>query len=333
MRPIFRLTAGDADLTPLLADRLISLTVSDAAGMHADTLRIVVDDRDSRIAWPRTGVDLNLWLGLGRSELMGRFQVDGLEHAGPPARMTIIASAAAFAASLKEPRTLGRDRISIGDLVAGIAGRHGLTPRVSEDLAGRVLTRVDQTGESDLNLLTRLAKDHDAVAKPVAGRLLFVSAARGRSAGGELLDPIALPAARLTDWALSQTERPAHGAVIAAYTDAATGERRSERVEVPGADPSAPARTLRRSFASAEDARAAARAAGEAAERARRRLRLTLPGDAALRAETPVDVSGIRTPVDGRWSVVTATHTLDNQGYRVVLECEPPTAEEENGAG
>lgn len=45
---------------------------------------------------------------------------------------------------------------------------------MAESLAGIHVTHLDQTEEPDLHLLTRLAREHGAVAKPVAGFLVFV---------------------------------------------------------------------------------------------------------------------------------------------------------------
>jgi phage protein D len=55
---------------------------------------------------------------------------------------------------------------------------------VASALAGLVIDHIDQTGESDANFLTRLAKDHDAIATVKQGKLLFIPTGAAQSASG-----------------------------------------------------------------------------------------------------------------------------------------------------
>ena len=55
-----------------------------------------------------------------------------------------------------------------------IARRNNLTPRVDATLAAIKVAHIDQTNESDVHLLTRLAGQHDAVATMKNGSLLFL---------------------------------------------------------------------------------------------------------------------------------------------------------------
>lgn len=57
---------------------------------------------------------------------------------------------------------------TIGDMVRRIAGEHRLQQKVSASLAAIALPHIDQSAESDMNLLHRLAKRYDVVAKPAA---------------------------------------------------------------------------------------------------------------------------------------------------------------------
>ncbi|MCT6706819.1 contractile injection system protein, VgrG/Pvc8 family, partial [Staphylococcus aureus] len=74
---------------------------------------------------------------------------------------------------------------TIGDMVRRMAGEHGLNAAVSASLASIVLPLTVQSQESDMNLLLRLAKQHDAIAKPGGGRLVFVKRGESTSASGE----------------------------------------------------------------------------------------------------------------------------------------------------
>ena len=68
-----------------------------------------------------------------------------------------------------------------------IAGAHGLTPAITEALAEIVIAHIDQTHESDMSFLTRLAKRYDAVMNVKDTHLLFVPIGHGTSVSGKPL--------------------------------------------------------------------------------------------------------------------------------------------------
>ena len=73
-----------------------------------------------------------------------------------------------------------------------IARRNNLTPRVDATLAAIKVAHIDQTNESDLHFLTRLARQHDAVCTVKKGRLVFLPVNGTRSSTGEELAAITL---------------------------------------------------------------------------------------------------------------------------------------------
>src|SRR5690554_3922674 len=107
MKPDFRILADRQDITARIRDRLLSLRITDEAGIQSDTVEILLDDRDGRIEWPAHGVELEVFLGDGRSGLsrMGLYVVDEVEHSGPPSSLTIRGKAADMRAAIKAPRT------------------------------------------------------------------------------------------------------------------------------------------------------------------------------------------------------------------------------------
>ena len=54
-RAVFMVTVAGTDITPPLLPVLISLTVSDRVGTHADTATLDIDDTDGRIILPQLG--------------------------------------------------------------------------------------------------------------------------------------------------------------------------------------------------------------------------------------------------------------------------------------
>ncbi|WP_027177428.1 contractile injection system protein, VgrG/Pvc8 family, partial [Maridesulfovibrio hydrothermalis] len=172
MQPVFKILADSKDVTAKIADRLIRLTVTDEAGQTSDAVEIELDNRDGAIAVPRTGAELEVFMGYSESGMkrMGLFTAGDITLSGPPDSLTIQGHAANMRISLKAPHTKSWDQKTISDIVSTIAAEHGLIPVVGSDCGGVLLEHIDQTEESDLHFLTRLAKDHDAVAKPVENR-------------------------------------------------------------------------------------------------------------------------------------------------------------------
>jgi hypothetical protein len=321
MTPDFRIVADSADITAAIRARLLSLSVTDAAGTESDTVEIALDDRGGLIALPRTGALLEVGLGYRETSVapMGRYTVDEVTLSGPPQTLTIRARAADLRQGLKKPRTRPWEAVSLGDIVAGIAGEHGFEAKVSAALASEIIAHIDQVDESDLNFLTRLARDRGAIAKPAGGLLLFVPPGEAKSASGRELPTVALSARRISAWDVTLAERGKYPAVTARWHDAATA---MEQVVTVGEGE--PVFSIGRRYPDQAAAKSAARARLESFARGLATLRLSCPGDPLIVAESRLMLSGVRPGVDGAWSVTRVVHRLDGGGYRCEIEAETP---------
>ena len=86
MIPAFRIVAAGQDATASIADRLISLSITDEDGDKADRLEIGIDDRGGLVAIPDMEAELQVALGfrgMGLSD-MGRFKVDKVSGSYQP---------------------------------------------------------------------------------------------------------------------------------------------------------------------------------------------------------------------------------------------------------
>jgi len=319
MKPIFTLAIDGTDRTALFSDRVVSLTVTDEDGMKSDRVSIVLDDRDNALSLPRKGAEVRIGLGYEETGIayMGDFTVDQVEPSGPPDRIKVTARAAKFRQSLKAPKTRNWTNVTLGDLVKTIAAEHGYEPKIADALAGVSIAQIDQTEESDIHLLTRLSGQHGAVAKPAAGRLLFVPRGQVKSASGKLLTPVALTRENLTTWHATLPDRGRYLSVTAYWHNPATGARVTET-----AGAGQPVFTIRHGFPTPEDARTAAASKFDALNRKRATLSLTLPGDPAIAAEAPLVVSGVREGVNGTWIVTSCKHVFNGSTYTTSLEAE-----------
>jgi phage protein D len=330
LNPTFRVLADSADVTAGIKDRLVSMRVTDEAGISSDVLEITLADHDpmAPLSIPRTGAELEAFMGYdGLAQRMGLFVADEIELEGWPAVMTIRARAAPYADSKggkkglqsQKSRSWPKDT-KLADLVAKIAKENGLEPVVSKSLQAIVLPHLDQTEESDLSFLVRVAKRYDAVAKPAGGKLLVAKRGESKTASGVELSPVLLTADQCTSWRMTLARRDSPGTVLAYWHNKRAAKR--QEVKVGSGEPT---KSLRHWFPNADAAKAAAQAELDKRKRGEERLSVTMPGDPSLIAESPLILAGFRAGVDGLWLTTRVTHELTKSGgYTCSVECERP---------
>lgn len=329
LTPQFRLLANSQDITDVVNNRLVSLRFTDEAGMASDVLEVVLADNDpaAPIQTPPTGAELQLFLGYdGAAERIGLFVVDEIELAGWPTEMTIRARAAPFdlskggLAQLQTMKTRSWPKgTKLGAMVSKIAKEHGLEAAVAEKLAGIVLPHIDQSDESDLHFLGRVAKKYDAIVKPAAGRLILAKTGEAKTVSGQALPKITLTPPDVSRWRVVKSRRETAGMVVAYWH--ATRQARRHEVQVGSGEP---VTRLKMYYPTQEMALAAARSELDRRERRRVTASVTLPGRTDLVAEGRAILSGFRDGVDGEWSIIRAEHSLDSRGYVTTIEVETP---------
>lgn len=226
-RPIWRVAIDGADITAALEGRLMSLTLTDNRGMEADQLDLTLDDADGRLALPPRGAILSLALGWEADGLTdkGSYTVDEFEHSGAPDQVTIRARSADLRAGLSTQRTRSFHQVTVDTIVNDIAAAHGLKAAIAATLASEIIDHLDQTNESDANLLTRMAGMFDAIATIKAGRLVFMPAGAGVSASGKPLPVVTITRQDGDQHRFSIAERDSYTAVKALYNDIGQGQQ------------------------------------------------------------------------------------------------------------
>ncbi|MFN3752409.1 MAG: phage late control D family protein [Thiobacillus sp.] len=332
MRPVFYLFSVDgADLTDTLMDRTTRLTVVDAEGLSSDTLEVELDDRGQSVQLPAVGDRLRLMMGyLERLPIptIGDFVVDEVRLSGPPLTIAFAAKGADMTRELKAPLIGDGDDETLADLARRIAGRHGYIAELHPDADTIPLGHIDQQTESDMALLTRLARDRDLVLRLDGSRLILRPHASNlppaRTAGPMQPALHRIDARQITRYDYTTNARSRYGKVRAWYYDPDTGRRVPVEVE-DGEHADDPTLDLRHD---AKDERAARDAAAARLRQLRRSsgsLTLELPGDTRLLAGHHLYLTGLSEPVGGQWVIQRAEHTLDAQGLRTRIECVPPS--------
>lgn len=305
----FRVLSNGSDVTAPIADRLIGITVTDASGETADTAEIEIDDRDYLVALPAVGAVLQIAMGLGNELVeLGQFVVDEIGGTVGPDTMSIKAKSADMRAAIKSAKTRAWQDVTVADIVAKIAGEHGLAKQISDSLKSVHYTYLAQTSESDLNFLTRIARDLDATCKPAGGALVFVKTGEGKAADGSALPVFTVHRSQMASASWQLTGRGKYGRVVAEWSKRGTG-----RVEKVTAGNEKPEHILRTRYATQAEAQRAADAALAKSKRNSGTLSVELGGYwGDLMAEGLIDVSDVKPELTGRWLVKTVTHRLSS---------------------
>src|SRR5690606_16490760 len=164
--PLYRITHQSQDVTQHFAGRLMRLNLVDNRGLEADELDIDLDDSDGALVIPSHGDHITVAIGWSHSGLVnkGVFVVDETEHRGAPDVISLRARSKDISTGLVKKRDWSWHDTTVGDIIQDIAEEHGLTPLVDQELGKRKIQHFDRTGESAVNILTRLGLEHDAVA-------------------------------------------------------------------------------------------------------------------------------------------------------------------------
>lgn len=345
---------GKQDISALISDRLQSLTLTDSRGFEADQLDLVLDDADGRLELPSRGAVLTLAFGWANELLVykGEYTVDEVEHSGAPDIITLRARAADMRGSLMNRYERSFNQKTIGEIVALIASENQLKPLVDDTFKNQVIDHIDQTNESSINLLTRMAEQFDAIATVKNGNLLFIAAGTGKTATGQMLPKILITRTDGDSHRFSIAEGDNYKAVKAYWHDTKTGKRgevmwdantvekkvhsktkkgkvsKNYKIELEQKAPiesdSDSILTIRHLYKSRNAALDAVKREFSRRERNVASFSLNLAiGNAELMPELPVQVVGFKPQIDStEWIITQVVHTIGDGGFTTQIECE-----------
>ncbi|MFM5631291.1 phage late control D family protein [Aeromonas veronii] len=353
--PAYQVRVDGSDISDSLRPRLMHMTITDNRGFSADTIEIALDDSDGKLAMPRRGATLQASIGWQGGPLVdkGTFKIDEVEHGGAPDVLTIRGKSADLRGGMNKLRERSWHFETIGAIVEQLAARYGLIPSVGDAFKGMVIDHIDQTNESDLAFLTRLATEQDAIATVKSGRLMFIKAGNASTASGKPLPAITITRQDGDQHQFSVADRDAYTGVIAYWQDNKAAEKKKievkrkrktkpkeERPLPPGVvvnkkenellvGDSENVKELRHVYASQSNAMRAARAEWEKLQRGVAEFQITLAkGRPELYPEQPTTVRGFKPQIDeADWLLTQVVHDLTDQGYTNRLQLEVKLAE------
>lgn len=304
----------------------------DASGIKSDSLRLTVSVANDS-GTPKEGAEITWFEGYEGNVLnKGKFKITRVVPQLFPPQITIVATAAPFViddkTEFKTKRSRSWENISFGDLFREVILPHGFSPRVDPELESKQFEHIEQTDETDTAFLTRTARKHDAVAKPVDSMYVLARKGKVKTITGQTLPEVAIyrpynnepTAPGFSNAMVDKSSKQRFKGVKAKWLNQATGAEDEIK------SGSSPFKRLPSTYSSEAEAKADVEAERRKIDRTGRKLQVDIPGDPAIVAEGIV-VLGDSWPNDmaGRFSVdkVTARGGATTS-YRLSVEATVP---------
>jgi len=325
--PGYEIKVGDLPATEVFKSRILSVSVHLYDGSQSDQLMLTFDDSprtwSKKLAIPENGKKLEVRLGydlFGAKALLGIYYVDQVTLSGSASGRTL--SVTAVPKLLLNETTRTWSDTTLGNIIREIAGKNALKDVVSESLSTVAIVLENQTRETDLSFVTRLAEKYGAMAKPAANRLLFLKKGEARNAAGKLLNAVSINTDDVIQWSCQLSERTEYHSVVAIWYDRVMAKQVQQKATTTNPlSKSQDVFYLPSAYLDQAEARAAAQAKLDELNRDTYTLSLSVVGNPNLEAGRAINVKQLHSSVDGEWIIRSVSHTLDSGGYQCSLEC------------
>jgi phage protein D len=319
-QPNYKLVVNDKDQTANFAAKLKSLTITDDTGLADDSLTIEIID-DGLIQIPNTKAIIVASISYnGGFVEMGRYTVNNIDVDLLSQTMTISAGAADMSSAIKSPKTKtwrnGSGDITLGAIAKTIAESYGFALVIDPFISTMNYPVVNQTNESDVNLMRRLADAIGATFKVASKRMILVSKGSAKAASAAPMPSYTFtPESKLSSLRVSVVDRNFFASVTAKYVVEGNPE-----VQTVTVGEGVPTKALAIPSQTKELAIAAAKKAQREAAQGRRTLSLETIGNPKLRAESVAVLSGWRDGVNGEYVISSVSHNITPNLYSVSIE-------------
>lgn len=357
-KPALRVTVNGSDVTSAITGALRSLTLTDTAGIQSDSVDISLAGEVllQTIALPATGAEMEIALGYGLTpKKVGLYVVEETGVQGGPGgeTITIRGYAASYGDSDEGKSGLNTSKsrswaegTKVSAMVEKIAKEAGFKSSVTTEAGEIELPHLDQINESDMALLTRVARENGLIFKPGGGTLAMRTAGEATTASGSSMPTVTLTKPECSSWGLSVRRPEAVKQVVTTYRNIKTAKTVQVTQDAPTytGGTSSTATSTDEAQASADkllsgvsstktivhpaptqaSAKTKAKADAQAAYRKSQQVTVTLPGRADMTAEGRLTLSGFRSEMNKEWLIVSVTHSIDSGGWRTTVQAELP---------
>lgn len=328
-RATLRLQYQSTDISQDIGPDLTRFDYQDHAHGKADAVSVVIADRDKKWfgSWfPGKGDSLTAWIDVadwpeaGQKITLpcGQFTIDQVELSGPPDAVTIKAASASVRKTMRRQKRSARwEGVGLRQVAQDIANRHGLTLHweLTDD---PIHKRIDQSEESDLALLRRLAEDAGGNVKVADGQLIIFSGRDYDSRPPSVT--IERGVSELIDYRFSTQAHEVYKAATVRYWDPHMQMEVTETFSAPDAPASGQVLSIKAMAQDRAQAERLARSKLRIANKAEVAASLRLVGNPALAAGLTVAVKGFG-GMDATYFVESVRHQLSGGGaYTTAVE-------------
>lgn len=327
--PDYRILINDKNVTDIFQGRLISLRLKDERGNKADQLDISLSDDDDRLTLPAKKSVIKVWLGFKNGALKqtpsnalvykGAFVVDEISYRNQNTVNTlqITARSADFKGPLKVKREQSWHNVSLEDMLQSIAKRNQLTPRISPTLAKVTIDHIDQTDESDISFLNRLAKRYDALCTIKDAHLLFAELGKATTISGNPFPPLTIDISQASSYSYQTQSRDSEYTGVQTYWNDKKYARRETVLAGTAANP----KIIRSTYPSKQQATAAAKSEWKKINRNQTSLDIELTvGLPSALPQMPVLLTGFKKQIAvQKWGIDSVEHVLVEKGLGIRL--------------
>ncbi|WP_294962642.1 contractile injection system protein, VgrG/Pvc8 family [Sulfurimonas sp.] len=310
MTPIFKLLANGKDVTKSINLNSSKIEFNDEAGVVSDDISLTIEGTFKK---PKYEDELKLWIGTKEKGLFycGLFMVQSSKNNNDTS-IDITATAADFSKSLKRKRNLSYESVSIKQIVQKVATRHKL--EVVSDFEDINIDHIEQTSESDLHFLKRIAKDYNALFAVKNNKIVFKKKMKNAKKS-ENLPRYTLIKDEFSGVSIENTNKTLYSSCKAVWRD--TKDNKQHSITVGSGEP---VKIIKDSFENVADAKIKAEATLQKANAGTKSGSINSYGF-ELYAGGILDLQGTAQD-DGEYDIISSHHTLDSSGWNMSVEIE-----------
>ncbi|MBX9444185.1 contractile injection system protein, VgrG/Pvc8 family [Dickeya chrysanthemi] len=347
-------SSGNTQTTRNLSQRLISLSLHDVMGFESDQLSLDIDDSDGKVLMPKRGEKISVKIGWKGKALedKGTFVVDQVSHSGAPDRITLSARSVNFRGDLNTPRDGSYNATTLGDIARTIAERYGLLASIETSLVNTPIVHENQSKESDLSFLCRLARKYSGTVAIKNDTLRLFVAGSGTAADGKNVATYLIERSDGDSHSFTIADRIANTSITANWHDSGDtkthtvkiSRQRKTQAKTSTSHPSAKSatqpsdlstddylageedsqQTLQTTYSSQDEATQAAVSKWRETQRGTVTFSISLArGMENLKPGALVSLKGFKQVIDDRqWTIKRLTHTIAGSGFTTAIELE-----------
>lgn len=332
MTPFVEISLGGNVLSGF-QKRALSGQIVEYDGEHADELHIAVSNYDGRLKKPRPDEKVTVRVGWRETGAVkvGEFVITEIVKNGPRAEFQITGHSADLKKTLKEQKTRSwKKGKKLKDVLDDVAKDNQLEAAVDQELGAIEIEKiVAQTGESDMHLVTRLARQFNALAKFQNGKLVFVKKGAGKTASGQDAGSETITPNDCVGFSFSQGARNERGKGKAVHYDRDKASRTTEESQGGMQSDGVPDYVAPQIYGTQVEAKWVALSRKQKFDRETRKFNCTrAPGQVGLAPGGVVATQGFGDDDDRQWTVKRRLFGFSADGLVVRMDCEPKEQEQ-----